>query len=240
MLLPDWGAPPNVRAAFTLRTGGVSVAPYDSLNLGAHVGDAPAAVEENRRRVHALLGLPAEPAWLQQVHGTEVADLDASMAVPRADCAVTRVPGRVCVIQVADCMPVLFAARDGSAVGAAHAGWRGLAGGVLEATVHKLGVATDQLLAWLGPTISQEHFEVGDDVRTAFMSHDPSAAPAFAANARGRWQCDLYALARRRLAALGVRDVSGGGWCTYGDAARFFSYRRDGQCGRMAALIWIS
>jgi polyphenol oxidase len=267
MLLPDWGAPPSVRAAFTLRTGGVSVAPYDSLNLGAHVGDAPASVAENRRRVHAQLGLPAEPAWLQQVHGTEVADLDAlvppdvapgrtgsagagaagraggeaaSEAILRADSSVTRVPGRVCVIQVADCMPVLFAARDGSAVGAAHAGWRGLAGGVLEATVLKLGIAPDQLLAWLGPTISPEHFEVGDDVRTAFMSYDPSAASAFEANARRRWQCDLYALARRRLAVLGVQDVSGGGWCTYADAARFFSYRRDGQCGRMAALIWMT
>ena len=240
MLLPDWGAPPSVRAAFTLRTGGVSVAPYDSLNLGAHVGDAPASVDENRRRVHAQLGLPTEPAWLQQVHGTEVADLDTSVAALRADSAVTRVPGRVCVIQVADCMPVLFAARDGSAVGAAHAGWRGLAGGVLEATIRKLGIAPDQLLAWLGPTIGQEHFEVGDDVRTAFTSHDPSAASAFEVNARGRWQCDLYALARRRLAALGVQDVSGGGWCTYADAARFFSYRRDGQCGRMAALIWMT
>jgi polyphenol oxidase len=260
---PDWVAPSRVRAEFTLRAGGVSIAPYDSLNVGAHVGDAPAAVAENRQRVHALLGLPAEPVWLQQVHGVEVADLDAlgppdvalgradsgagggaasvsASGAVRADAAVTRVPGRVCVIQVADCMPVLFAARDGSAVGAAHAGWRGLAGGVLEATVHELGVAPDQLLAWHGPTIGQEHFEVGDDVRTAFMSHDPAAASAFAANARGRWQCDLYALARRRLAALGVRDVSGGGWCTFADAARFFSYRRDGQCGRMAALIWMT
>lgn len=237
---PDWVAPPRVRAAFTLRAGGVSMAPYDSLNVGAHVGDAPAAVAENRQRAHVLLGLPAQPFWLQQVHGVEVADLDALGPSLRADAVVTRVPGRVCVIQVADCMPVLFAARDGSAVGAAHAGWRGLAGGVLEATVDKLGVAPDQLLAWLGPAISQEHFEVGDDVRAAFMSHDPAAASAFEANARGRWQCDLYALARRRLAALGVRDVSGGGWCTFADATRFFSYRRDGQCGRIAALIWMT
>ena len=240
MLRPDWEAPAGVRAAFTLRAGGVSVAPYDSLNLGAHVGDVPAAVAENRQRVHASLALPAEPNWLQQVHGVEVLDLDAPGSSLAADAAVTRTAGRVCVIQVADCMPVLFAARDGSAVGAAHAGWRGLAGGVLEATVRKLGVAPDQLLAWLGPAISQEHFEVGDDVRTAFMSHDPSAAPAFVGNPRGRWQCDLYALARRRLAALGVQDVSGGGWCTFADAARFFSYRRDGQCGRMAALIWMT
>jgi polyphenol oxidase len=243
MLRPDWRAPQGVQAAFTLRAGGVSVAPYDSLNLGAHVGDEPAAVAANRQRVHALLGLPAEPVWLQQVHGAEVLDLDGYSRPPvsaSADAAVTREPGRVCAIQVADCMPVLFAARDGSAVGAAHAGWRGLAGGVLEATVRKLGVAPGELLAWLGPAISQEHFEVGDEVRAAFMSHDPAAAAAFVANTRGRWQCDLYGLARRRLAALGVRDVAGGSGCTFADAGRFFSYRRDGQCGRMAALIWLT
>jgi YfiH family protein len=238
VIQPEWAAPPEVRCAFTLRTGGVSEAPYDSLNVGAHVGDVEAAVEENRRRVRERLGLPAEPVWLQQVHGVGVADLDDAGALTRADAVVTRVRGRVCVIQVADCMPVLFAARDGSAVGAAHSGWRGLAGGVLEETVRHLGVPAAQLVVWLGPTISQEHFEVGDEVRAAFVLHDPNAASAFEANARGRWQCDLYSLARRRLEALGVREVSGGGWCTYADAARFFSYRRDGQCGRMAALIW--
>jgi polyphenol oxidase len=238
VIQPEWAAPPGVRCAFTLRTGGVSEAPYDSLNVGAHVGDVEAAVEENRRRVRERLGLPAEPVWLQQVHGVGVADLDDAGALTRADAVVTRVRGRVCVIQVADCMPVLFAARDGSAVGAAHSGWRGLAGGVLEETVRHLGVPAAQLVVWLGPTISQEHFEVGDEVRAAFVLHDPNAASAFEANARGRWQCDLYSLARRRLEALGVREVSGGGWCTYADAARFFSYRRDGQCGRMAALIW--
>ena len=240
ILEPVWPALERVRAAFTLRVGGVSSAPYDSLNVGAHVGDATEAVRENRRRLQERLQLPSEPVWLQQVHGVEVLDLDALGISRAADAAVTRTPGRVCAIQVADCMPVLFAMRDGSAVGAAHAGWRGLAGGVLEATVRKFGVAPEQLLAWLGPAISQEHFEVGDDVRDAFVSHDPSAALAFVANPRGRWQCDLYALARRRLAALGVRDVTGGGWCTCADAARFFSYRRDGQCGRMAALIWMT
>jgi hypothetical protein len=136
-------------------------------------------------------------------------------------------------------MPVLFAARDGSAVGAAHAGWRGLASGVLEETVRKLAVPSQQLIAWLGPTIGQGHFEVGEDVRSAFVLRDPDTASAFETNARGRWQCDLYALARRRLSALGVQDVFGGGWCTYADAARFFSFRRDGQCGRMAALVWM-
>jgi YfiH family protein len=247
VITPDWPAPARVRCAFTLRSGGVSVAPYDSLNLGAHVGDAAEAVAENRRRVRESLRLSAEPAWLQQVHGTDVVDLDVleeapgpgAGGAPRADAAVTHEYDRVCVIQVADCMPVLFAARDGSAVGAAHAGWRGLAGGVLELTVRTLGVPAADLIAWLGPTISQRHFEVGDDVRTAFVSGDTGAAAAFATNTRGRWQCDLYVLARRRLAALGIRDVSGGGWCTYADTARFFSFRRDGQCGRMAALIWL-
>lgn len=254
LITPDWSAPAGVRCAFTLRRGGVSAAPYNSLNVGAHVGDVAYAVQGNRRRVRESLQVPAEPVWLQQVHGTDVVNLDVLVGQPcaaasvgaalgdaaRGDAAVTRTAGRVCVIQVADCMPVLFAARDGSAVGAAHAGWRGLAGGVLEQTVRALGVPPARLIAWVGPTISQEHFEVGDDVRAAFLSQDAGASPAFAANTRGRWQCDLYALARRRLAALGVNDVSGGGWCTYADAARFFSYRRDGQCGRMAALIWMS
>ncbi len=241
VIIPEWPAPARVRCAFTLRSGGVSVSPYDSLNVGAHVGDAAEAVGENRRRVREYLQLPADPVWLQQVHGTDVVDLDVLTgdAWPHADAAVTRMSGRVCAIQVADCMPVLFAARDGSALGAAHAGWRGLAGGVLERTFCALGLPAGDLIAWLGPAISQPHFEVGDDVRTAFVSADAGAAAAFVTNMRGRWQCDLYALARRRLAALGVRDVFGGGWCTYADPARFFSFRRDGQCGRMAALIWL-
>ncbi len=284
VLVPEWPAPRGVRAAFTLRGGGVSAPPYDSLNVGAHVGDALASVRENRRRLRDGLRLPAEPAWLEQVHGAAVVDLDglgtvegarrdsprpddassmsaaparpapamvssiasrvapvmvSSIGPPRADAATAHSTGRVCVIQVADCMPVLFAARDGSAVGAAHAGWRGLAGGVLEATVRSLGVASGELLAWLGPAIGQDNFEVGEEVRTAFVATDPGAAGAFVPNTRGRWQCDLYALARRRLAALGIQNVFGGGWCTYADAARFFSFRRDGQCGRMAALIWL-
>jgi YfiH family protein len=239
--MPDWRAARAVRAAFTLRTGGVSAAPFDSLNLGAHVGDTPAAVAENRRRVRARLDLPAEPAWLEQVHGTGVADLDARGEGSRApaDAVITRRAGRVCAVQVADCMPVLLAARDASAVAVAHAGWRGLAAGVLEATVAQLGVTAGGLLAWLGPAISARHFEVGGEVRTAFLAGDPGASAAFAPNAHGRWQCDLVVLARRRLAALGVTEVSGGAWCTYADPARFFSYRRDGRCGRMAALIWL-
>ena len=243
-IAPNWRepAPARVRAAFTLRTGGVSAPPFDSLNVGGHVGDAADAVAENRRRVRERLQLPSEPVWLQQVHGANVLELDepgSSVRLDPADAVITRRNGVVCTIQVADCMPVLFAAPDGSVVGAAHAGWRGLAAGVLEATVRKMGVDAGQLLAWLGPAIGPDHFEVGDDVRTAFTEQDAEAASAFTPNARGRWQCDLYSLARRRLAAAGVSAVSGGGWCTYADATRFFSYRRDGQCGRMAAMIWL-
>ncbi len=244
LIEPPWPAPPAVRAAFTLRTGGVSAPPYDTLNVGTHVGDENAAVEENRRRVCARLQLPADPEWLEQVHGTEVAELDGaprSLARRgrRADAALTRRAGSVCVMQVADCLPVLFAARDASAVAAAHAGWRGLAAGVLEATVARLEIAPAQLIAWLGPAIGPQHFEVGLEVRAAFLARDAAAASAFSANTRGRWQCDLAALARARLAALGVTAVFGGHWCTYADRERFFSYRRDGQCGRMAALIWL-
>lgn len=238
VLRPEWPAPAKVRAAFTLRQGGVSQAPYDSLNVGAHVGDEPAAVAENRRRLRVQLQLPREPAWIDQVHGTEVLDLDGSAATGAADAVLTRRPGPVCAVQVADCLPVFISVRDGSAVAAAHAGWRGLAAGVLEATVKRLAVEPRQLITWLGPAIGQAHFEVGEEVRQAFLAHDAGASGAFAANARGRWQCDLAGLARRRLAALGVGGIFGGEWCTYADPARFFSYRRDGRCGRMAALIW--
>lgn len=262
IITPDWPAPPGVRAAFTLRHGGVSAPPFDSLNVGLSAGDEPEAVRENRARVRRALQLPAEPSWLAQVHGAEVASLDrgelgpqdrrpepaaeppahgppSAPEPPRADGAVTRTPGRICVIQVADCMPVLFAARDGSVVGAAHAGWRGLAAGVLAATVRALAVPPAELLAWLGPAIGPQHFEVGEEVRQAMVTLHSGAAAAFARNPRGRWQCDLYAVARRQLGALGLREVYGGGWCTYADPTRFFSYRRDGRCGRMAALIWI-
>lgn len=243
VLLPDWPAPRSVRAAFTLRGGGVSTGPYESLNLGTHVGDADAAVAENRRRVGARLHLPAEPTWLEQRHGAGVLDADATApracSAPCADAIIARRAGRVCVILVADCLPVLLAARDGGAVAATHAGWRGLAAGVLEATVARLGVEPAGLIAWLGPAIGPQHFEVGEEVREAFLTHDGAAAGAFAANARGRWQCDLGTLARQRLAALGVGAVYGGGWCTFADPRRFFSHRRDGRCGRMAALVWI-
>jgi YfiH family protein len=239
IIQPDWPVPARVHAAFTLRGGGVSAAPFASLNVGAHVGDAPEAVAENRRRLCQRLHLPAEPTWLQQIHGTRVAHLDEGGVQDAADAAMTRRGDRVCVIQVADCVPVLFAARDGSAVAAAHAGWRGLAGGVLESTVGSLGRQAKELCAWLGPGISRRHFEVGDEVRAAFLAGDPAAGADFEANGRGRWQCDLFALARRRLSKLGVREISGGEHCTYAESERYFSYRRDGQCGRMAALVWL-
>ena len=189
---------------------------------------------------------PPSPAWLTQVHGAEVvrlgAQLQASLA---ADAVVTRQPGRVCVIQVADCLPVLFAARDGSVVGAAHAGWRGLAAGVLEATVAAMGVPPGQLRAWIGPGIGAANFEVGVEVRDSFVgaagaaAAKPRSRQPFVANAHGRWQCDLVALTRQRLAACGLTAIYGGRWCTFSDVGNYFSYRRDGRTGRMAALIWL-
>jgi len=242
-LRPDWPAPANVRALFTLRAGGVSVGPCASLNVATHVQDDPQAVAENRRRIAAAFALPCEPAWLTQVHGARVVRLEADTGSGvQADGVVSGQARQVCVIQVADCLPVLFAARDGSVVGAAHVGWRGLAAGVLEQTVAGLGVPPAQLLAWIGPGISVGNFEVGAEVREALVGTAGGAAQAAAAfipNIRRRWQCDLVALTRQRLAALGVQDVSGGRWCTFADAGSFFSHRRDGRSGRMAALIWL-
>jgi polyphenol oxidase len=241
----QWSLPPGVHAAFTTRRGGVSAAPWNSFNVASHVGDVPEDVAANRGRLRELLALPSEPAWLHQVHGVAVADANSNSPTtpPTADASVASHPGRVCVVMVADCLPVLFTDRDGTRVAAAHAGWRGLAAGVLERTVNALGVPGRELRAWLGPAISQEHFEVGDDVRGAFVDADPEAAGAFVRNPRGRWQADLAWLARRRLGALGITDVAGGEWCTFADRERFFSHRRDGhanagKCGRMAALIW--
>ena len=240
----DWRLPGGVHAAFTTRLGGESSSPWDSFNVATHVGDTAKDVAANRARLKTLLALPSEPNWLNQVHGTAVADLDS---VPEglitADAAATRQAGVVCVVMVADCMPVLFASRDGRRIAAAHAGWRGLASGVLERTVAALGVHGEVLSAWLGPAISKEHFEVGDEVRTAFVDADSGASDAFVRNASGRWQADIVELARRRLASVGISDVSGGHWCTFADRGQFYSHRRDGhlhagKVGRMAALIW--
>ena len=244
-LTPDWPAPATVRALSTLRTGGASGSPYASLNLGGHVGDDATAVEGNRRALRNAAGLPAEPAWLEQVHGTHVMDLDSPVPSSPSDAAVTRQPGRVCTILTADCLPVLLAGDAGDRVGAAHAGWRGLAAGVIEATVAALGAPPRQLLAWLGPAIGPRQFEVGAEVREEFLSRagtgDTAAdEAAFVPNARGRYMADLYALARGRLLRLGVERIYGGGECTYTDEARYFSHRRDGRTGRQATLIWLA
>ncbi len=236
-IVPDWPAPHGVRALASSRAGGVSVAAYAGLNLATHVGDDPEAVADNRRQLACLL--PAEPLWLSQVHGTRVqAAADYTPGV-NADACVARSPGPVCAVLCADCLPVLFCDDGGTVVGAAHAGWRGLAAGVLEATVAAMEVAPGSLMAWLGPAIAQPAFEVGDEVRAAFVAHDPRAAGAFLAEGNGKWRCDLTALARLRLAAAGVTRLYGGGLCTFSDPRRFYSYRRDGVTGRMASLIWL-
>jgi YfiH family protein len=236
-LAADWPAPANVAAGTTLRKGGVSRGACASLNLAAHVGDDPEAVRENRRRFVATCGLPSEPLWLEQVHGTRVATADDFASAP-ADALVTNRPGVVCAVLTADCLPVVLAAADGSEVGIAHAGWRGLAAGILEATVERFAAPAEGLLAWLGPAISQPAFEVGGEVRDAFLEDDPGAGSCFGRDARGRWQADLYALARRRLERLGIASVHGGGRCTFREPDAFFSYRRDGQCGRMATFVY--
>jgi YfiH family protein len=204
-----------------------------------HVDDDADAVVENRRLLRAELTLPAEPSWLEQAHGADVVDLDAGQA-GAADAAVTAAPGRICVVLTADCLPVLFATTSGERVGVAHAGWRGLAHGVLQATVAAMANEPGELLAWLGPAIGPAAYEVGDDVRAAFVETDPGAEACFAGNARGRWQADLYGLARRSLAAAGVNAVYGGDFCTFTESERFFSHRREAPCGRQATLIWLS
>jgi hypothetical protein len=239
-IAPEWPAPPQVRAAATLRTGGVSRGAFASFNLGSHVGDDPAAVAENRRLLKAALGLPAEPAWLNQVHGTNVVEAATHSTPPAADGSVAFATGQVCAVLTADCLPVLFCDRQGTRVAAAHAGWRGLAAGVLDATVRSLATPPSQLLAWIGPAIEPEAFEVGPEVREQFLARDPGNSAAFTINGRGRWQADLYTLARRELARLGVADVFGGGLRCYADSERFFSYRREAQTGRMATLIWLA
>jgi hypothetical protein len=238
-IVPDWPAPANVKALQTTRHGGISVAPYDSLNLGLHVGDAPLAVNRNRQSLAPLM--PSEPVWLEQVHGTTVANADAANCVERADASIARQRGSVCVVMTADCLPVLLCDEDGTVVGAAHAGWKGLVAGVIEATVQAMDVAPHKLMAWLGPAISQEHFEVGGEVREAFIKHLPQAAEAFIAHgSEGRYLADIYLLAHQRLNSLDITRVSGGGRCTYAEADTFFSYRRDNVTGRMGTFIWLT
>ncbi len=239
-ITPDWPAPTWVRAVSTTRNGGVSSGAYASFNLGAHVGDAAECVAENRRRLRDALNLPNEPRWLRQVHGTRVMRVDGTTVGQEYDAAYTDRAGEICAIMAADCLPVLLCDREGTMVAAAHAGWRGLAAGVLEATLAAMGIAPESLLAWLGPAIGPNVYEVGDEVRDAFTRGQPEAELAFEAAGNGKWLCDLYQLAGQRLLRAGVRQIYGGGFCTCRERERFFSYRRDGECGRMGTLIWIT
>ncbi len=237
VIQPDWEAPAAIKAFSTTRGGGASRGPWSSLNLAARVGDDPNAVVRNRALLTQQLGLPDVPQWLDQVHGIEVRCPQVPLA--RADACVENRPGRVCAVLTADCLPVLLCNRAGTRVAAAHAGWRGLAAGVLESTVAALGEPPAELLAWLGPAIGPRAFEVGAEVRQAFVAEDPASAHCFSACGGDHWLADLYGLARRRLDRLGISAISGGAWCTFGDAERFFSHRRDGLSGRMATLIWL-
>jgi hypothetical protein len=235
-LSPQWPAPSTVRALSTTRRGGCSAGPYAGLNLADHVGDSPQAVAANRRALASAADLPCEPLWLEQVHGPTCIEADGATGRPRADGAVARHRGTVCAVLTADCLPVLLCDRAGTTVAALHAGWRGMAAGIVEAGVAATALAPGRLMAWLGPAIGPRAYEVGEEVRAALSAADPGA---FRPSARaGHWHADLCAVARSLLAAAGVTEVYGGGRCTASEPAEFFSYRRDGTCGRMATLIW--
>lgn len=236
--VPEWRVPSGIRCWVSERSGGVSTGPFAELNLAGHVGDAPAHVAANRALLRQAAGLPSDPVWLDQRHGTNVLDLDVGGAAP-ADAAVTASPGVVCAVLTADCLPVLLCDRAGRRVGVAHAGWRGLLQGVLPAAVEAFGIAPSEINAWLGPAIGAAAYEVGADVRDAYLAREPALARCFSANVRGRWQADLYGLARASLERAGVTSVTGGGFCTFTEAERFFSHRREAPCGRMATLIWL-
>ena len=249
LIYPDWPAPVQVQACFTTREGGESLGVFAGFNLGAHVADDPAAVAANRHQLRELLHLSQEPVWLNQVHGTVVYPVDSALAAqtalpPTADAAVTRLTDVALTVMTADCLPVLFCDRAGTVVATAHAGWRGLCDGVLEQTVAAMGVAADQVLAWIGPAIGPSVFEVGSEVRARFLQQAPAAASAFVASTLSapeadKWLADLFLLARQRLLSTGVVEIYGGDQCTYSDPVQFYSYRRDGQTGRMSGLIWL-
>lgn len=236
LIIPNWPAPPNVRAMQTTRQGGVSAAPYDTLNLGDHVGDEPLTVARNRTLLNHLV--PSEPVWLVQQHGTKVVNADQTSCFPQGDACIARHRQSVCVVMTADCLPVLLCDVQGGVVGAVHAGWKSLLAGVIEATVQAMEVAPQNLMAWLGPAISQQAFEVGKEVHDFFVAADSQAEAAFVPGQHGKWFADLYALARLRLNALGITQIYGGDHCTYRERDKFFSYRRDGVTGRMGTFIW--
>ncbi len=237
-IVPDWPAVNRIKALITTRQGGVSSGAYASMNVGDAVGDDAANVVENRRRLETFL--PSSPRWLRQVHGKTVVAATEIVAPTEADASFTGDANVVCAIMAADCLPVLLCDRAGSIVAAAHAGWRGLSDGVIENTVSAMGLPGAELMAYLGPAIGPTAFEVGADVHAAFVAHDPRAQSAFRKHGKDKWLADLYSLARQRLQQSGVVTVYGGNHCTYTDPVRFFSYRRDGACGRMAALIWLA
>lgn len=241
-IVPDWLAPARVRSCITTRHGGVSIGPYKSLNLGTHVGDEAHAVAANRAHLSKVLGLAAQPVWLNQVHGTTVIDAAAPGAEnPSADAAFVKQAQVVCVVMTADCLPVLLCDRNGTVVAAAHAGWRGLLNGVIEATIKEMGCAGSELIAYLGPAIGPAAFEVGAEVREAFVSRDENADAAFSSTTTNKCFASLYYLAKLRLRSCGLSENSiyGGSACTYTQVDQFFSYRRNGITGRMASLIWL-
>lgn len=240
LLLPGWPAPANVRAAMTTRVGGVSRPPFDSFNVARHTEDDPDAVAANRRRLVARLGLTREPVWLHQVHGNDIVRADQVSDAPAADASWTDVPGVACAVLVADCLPVLLTDRAGARVGAAHGGWRGLASGILETTVAAMGGRPEELMAWLGAAIGPDAFEVGPEVKKAFVDRWPETETAFRTGNDDRHFCDIYAIARIQLRELGITSVHGGDHCTVSEPGAFYSFRRDGLTGRMAALVWLA
>jgi polyphenol oxidase len=235
-LQPDWPAPTNIQAATTLRTGGISQGNYASLNLAAHVGDKLELVQQNRETVKSMLNLPSEPIWLNQTHSNRAVEAIAKTSPPQADASYTQKQGVVCVVMTADCLPLLVCAADGSEIAAIHAGWRGLVDGVIDNTIAAL--QSKDVLVWLGPAIGPDCFEVGDDVRQAYLSKSAGFSPAFKPQSPNKWLADIYQLARINLGMLDVHKVYGGGLCTVTDKERFYSYRRDKDTGRMATLIW--
>lgn len=235
-LTPDWPAPANVHAAVTLRSGGVSLPPFDSLNPALHVGDDPNAVEKNRRLITDSLQLPSEPFWLQQIHSNRAIEANSNVSDRQADAGFTGLPRTVCAVMTADCLPVLVCDRQGHYVAAIHAGWRGLVSGIIENTLAAL--PNREWLVWLGPAIGPENFEIGDEVRDAFLRKSPDFSAGFRRGQPGKWLADIYTLAKVQFSQLQIQNIYGGGFCTVKDAQRFYSYRRDKQTGRMAALIW--
>jgi YfiH family protein len=240
-LVPNWDAPKNIKSIMTSRQGGFSQAPFDSMNLGDHVDDDLATVIRNRASLKQRLRLPNEPLWLTQVHGVTIANADQQQAANvEADAAVAHKVGSVCAVMTADCLPVLFCNQQGTAIAAAHAGWRGLHKGILEHTAKSLNCPTEEIMAWFGVAIGAAHFEVGSEVRAAFTSVQAKAHAAFMPSTnKGKWLADIYLLARLRLESIGLKNISGGEYCSYTDQQHFYSYRREAKTGRMVSLIWM-